>query len=78
MGLESGGKGVSLEKARVRVTCLSPASSEVSFFFWCREGIRSGAALAPAGSSRVSGEMPAPRIGERELLQSHVFTLHNV
>lgn len=36
-------------------------------------GIRSGAALAPAGSTRVSGEMPASRVGERELLQSQRF-----
>lgn len=31
---------------------------------------------APAGSARESRELPAPRVGERELLQSHVFTLH--
>lgn len=33
-------------------------------------------ALAPAGSARESGELPALRVRERELLQSHFFTLH--
>jgi len=70
-------KGMRSERARVRLTCLSPASLEGVFSVQGR-GFGPGAALAPAGSTRVGGEMPAPRVGERELLQSHVFTLHNV
>lgn len=76
MDLESGGKGGVFGEGEG--PCNLSKSCFLGGFFWCREGVRSGVALAPAGSTWVSGEMPAPRVGARELLQSHVFTLHNV
>lgn len=64
-------------RRRVRVTCLSPASP--GGFIWAQGGDSTRCGSGSDGFDLgEASEPPAPRVGERELLRSHVFTLRNV
>ena len=73
MGLESGGKGVRSEKARVRVTCLSPASSEVFFSVQGGGSVRRGVGSGGFNPGK-RGDAGAAGRGARTAAVSRFYT----